>query len=158
MINQRLKNINIATVFSGIGAPEFALKRLNYPHKIVFACDNGDIDLIQNDETIVKELRNLTTLEERKNYLNTLIPPKKNNSVKKSYLANYKIDEQNYHHNIKYLEGLEILDKIIPGVNNDETLLYGPEIKFFSNEIKTNNNQMIVLCKVIIDMIKKICL
>ena len=38
------------------------------------------------------------------------------------------------------LEGLEILDKIIPGVNNDDTLLYGPEIKFFSNEIETDNN------------------
>ena len=37
------------------------------------------------------------------------------------------------------LEGLETLDKIIPGVNNGETLLYGPEIKFFSNEIDTNN-------------------
>lgn len=37
------------------------------------------------------------------------------------------------------LEGLEKLDKIIPGVNNDETLLYGPEIKFFSNEIDTNS-------------------
>ncbi len=37
------------------------------------------------------------------------------------------------------LEGLEVLDKIIPGVNNDETLLYGPEIKFFSNEIETDN-------------------
>lgn len=39
--------------------------------------------------------------------------------------------------NIK--EGLQKLDKIIPGVNNDETLLYGPEIKFFSNEIITDN-------------------
>lgn len=38
------------------------------------------------------------------------------------------------------LDGLEELDKIIPGVNNDETLLYGPEIKFFSNEIVTDNN------------------
>lgn len=38
------------------------------------------------------------------------------------------------------LEGLETLDKIIPGVNNGETLLYGPEIKFFSNEIETNDN------------------
>lgn len=37
------------------------------------------------------------------------------------------------------IEGLETLDKIIPGVNNDDTLLYGPEIKFFSNEIETNN-------------------
>ena len=38
------------------------------------------------------------------------------------------------------LEGLETLDKIIPGVNNDDTLLYGPEIKFFSNEIETDCN------------------
>lgn len=38
------------------------------------------------------------------------------------------------------LEGLETLDKIIPGVANDDTLLYGPEIKFFSNEIATDNN------------------
>ena len=41
---------------------------------------------------------------------------------------------------LNILEGLEELDKIIPGVNNDETLLYGPEIKFFSNEITTNND------------------
>jgi len=38
------------------------------------------------------------------------------------------------------LEGLSKLDEIIPGVANDETLLYGPEIKFFSNEIETDNN------------------
>ena len=41
------------------------------------------------------------------------------------------------------LEGLEVLDKIIPGINNGETLLYGPEIKFFSNEIETDNNMKI---------------
>ncbi len=41
------------------------------------------------------------------------------------------------------LEGLETLDKIIPGVNNGETLLYGPEIKFFSNEIETDAHMKI---------------
>ena len=41
------------------------------------------------------------------------------------------------------LEGLDKLNKIIPGVNNDDTLLYGPEIKFFSNEITTDNNMKI---------------
>jgi len=41
---------------------------------------------------------------------------------------------------INIIEGLEILDKIMPGINNGETLLYGPEIKFFSNEITTDNN------------------
>jgi len=40
---------------------------------------------------------------------------------------------------INILEGLEKLDKILPGINNGETLLYGPEIKFFSNEITTDN-------------------
>lgn len=44
---------------------------------------------------------------------------------------------------LNILEGLETLDKIIPGVNNDETLLYGPEIKFFSNEITTDNSMKI---------------
>ena len=42
------------------------------------------------------------------------------------------------------LEGLTTLDKIIPGVNNGETLLYGPEIKFFSNEITTDNNMKLL--------------
>lgn len=38
------------------------------------------------------------------------------------------------------IEGLDTLDKIITGVANDDTLLYGPEVKFFSNEIETDNN------------------
>ena len=44
---------------------------------------------------------------------------------------------------LNIIEGLETLDQIIPGVNNDETLLYGPEIKFFSNEITTDKNMKI---------------
>ena len=38
------------------------------------------------------------------------------------------------------IEGLDKLNEIIPGVSNGETLLYGPEIKFFSNEIETDNH------------------
>jgi DNA (cytosine-5)-methyltransferase 1 len=38
--------IRLATVFSGIGAIEHALYRMNIPHKIVFACDNGDVDVL----------------------------------------------------------------------------------------------------------------
>lgn len=33
--------ISIATCFSGMGAPEYALKSLNVPHTSVFACDNN---------------------------------------------------------------------------------------------------------------------
>ena len=38
--------IRLATVFSGIGAIEHALTRMNIDHKIVFACDNGDVDVL----------------------------------------------------------------------------------------------------------------
>ena len=41
--------IKIATVFSGIGAIEHALDRMNLDHEIVFACDNGDVDILTKD-------------------------------------------------------------------------------------------------------------
>ncbi|MCP4022983.1 MAG: FAD-dependent oxidoreductase [Desulfobacteraceae bacterium] len=37
------------------------------------------------------------------------------------------------------IEGLETLNLVVPGVSNDETLLYAPEIKFFATQIETNN-------------------
>lgn len=37
--------LRLATVFSGIGAIEHALDRMNIEHEIVFACDNGDVEL-----------------------------------------------------------------------------------------------------------------
>jgi uncharacterized FAD-dependent dehydrogenase len=36
------------------------------------------------------------------------------------------------------IEGLEILDEIIPGVDADSTLLYAPEIKFYARELLIN--------------------
>lgn len=44
--------IKIATVFSGIGAIEHAIKRMNLEHKIVFACDNGDVDILSQSVDI----------------------------------------------------------------------------------------------------------
>lgn len=38
--------IKLATVFSGIGAIEHALDRMQLEHEIVFACDNGDVDIL----------------------------------------------------------------------------------------------------------------
>ena len=37
--------IRLATVFSGIEAIEHALDRMNLNHKIIFACDNGDLEI-----------------------------------------------------------------------------------------------------------------
>ena len=41
--------IRLATVFSGIGAIEHALQRMQIRNEIVFACDNGDINLDIDD-------------------------------------------------------------------------------------------------------------
>ena len=37
--------IKLGTLFSGIGAIEQALLRLGVDHQIVFACDNGEVEL-----------------------------------------------------------------------------------------------------------------
>lgn len=36
------------------------------------------------------------------------------------------------------MEGLEALNSVVPGVSNDETLLYAPEIKFFATQVETD--------------------
>lgn len=41
--------IRLATVFSGIGAIEHALERMNIENEIVFACDNGDVEILTKD-------------------------------------------------------------------------------------------------------------
>jgi uncharacterized FAD-dependent dehydrogenase len=38
------------------------------------------------------------------------------------------------------IEGLEVLNEIIPGVASDSTLLYAPEIKFYAMEINVDRN------------------
>ncbi|MDM8554058.1 FAD-dependent oxidoreductase [Desulfococcaceae bacterium HSG7] len=38
------------------------------------------------------------------------------------------------------VEGLEKLNLVVPGVSNDETLLYAPEIKFFATQVETDGD------------------
>lgn len=56
--------LKLATVFSGIGAIEHALKRMGIGHEIVFASDNGDVDIFKkkiniNFVDIINELNRL---------------------------------------------------------------------------------------------------
>lgn len=37
------------------------------------------------------------------------------------------------------IEGLEKLNNVVPGVSNEETLIYAPEIKFFATQVETSN-------------------
>ena len=61
--------IRLATAFSGIGAIEHALNRMGLENKIVFACDNGDVNILTKDvdtdiDEIETELESLSELIE----------------------------------------------------------------------------------------------
>lgn len=43
-----MRKLRLATVFSGIGAVEHALDRMGVPYEIVFASDNGDVDIFSS--------------------------------------------------------------------------------------------------------------
>lgn len=140
------KIIRVGTLFSGIGAFEQALKQLDIPHKIKFACDNGEIDLIPLDPVLRKEYkrldRNAKKIEgaerERYNYLKGEIngsiehirtyalhnlPQKfllhsyiskiysmygatQENKMRKSYIENYNIDEEDFYTDVRFLNGV----------------------------------------------------
>ncbi|MCI7401219.1 MAG: DNA cytosine methyltransferase [Christensenella sp.] len=97
--------IRLATVFSGIGAIESALEYLNEDYKIVFACDNGERELKKSYDEI-DDLVEGKSEEEVQNIVNRLYrETKKENYVKQSYFANYKINDNQWFEDIKYLNG-----------------------------------------------------
>lgn len=100
--------IRLATIFSGIGAVEFAMRRLNLKHEIVFACDNGEREVEYDIEKERKAVFSLNTKKEKKEYVDRLYSSltRKTNYVEKSYLANYKsLKEDNFYQDVILLDG-----------------------------------------------------
>lgn len=163
------KPIRVGTLFSGIGAFEQALRQMDIPHEIMFACDNGERDLKLPFSKIYKLCANLKDVElprfarylalgnkEKKNsdlqyiilanllrkkiyYRKSLVLPKecidmltfgmdmqaiekyveqlyeltgKQNFVKKSYMANYVLNEENWHEDIRFLDGKKYSNQV----------------------------------------------
>ena len=106
--------LRVATVFSGIGALEHALDRLNIPHKIIFACDNGDIPLDYDEEQELSKIKKMGSKIEKKRYVDKLYSEgsTKVNFVKKSYMANYELSEDDFYLDIKLLDGTDYKDKV----------------------------------------------
>lgn len=97
--------IKVATVFSGIGAAEHALKQMGAAHRIVFACDNGERYLKQSTEEIQSMLDNFSD-ENKQKVIDLLYNSTgKLNNVKKSYFANYDIDEKRWFEDIRFIDG-----------------------------------------------------
>lgn len=58
--------MRLATVFSGIGSIEQALKRMGIEFEIVFACDNGDVELNLHEGADLDEYTRLKKLRSKK--------------------------------------------------------------------------------------------
>ena len=163
--------ITVGTLFSGIGAFEEALKQLDIPHNIKFACDTGEIELIPLDDKIdrrtyqdlnrrvrklnteekvsyesykqiisqrIEEIRqvcyDLPSKQERSAYVNQIYKQyegDRKNFVKESYLANYDIDPDNFHTDIRFMRGDDYageLDILVGGSPCQSFSTYGKKL------------------------------
>ncbi len=117
--------IKLATLFSGIGAIEQALKQLEIDYKISFACDNGERELPYDKEEIEDQLKNIPKKDQKKYidelYLNT----GKENLMEKSYKANYEINNDDFYQDVRFLDGSKYK-------NNIDLLVGGSPCQSFS--------------------------
>ena len=106
--------LKLATVFSGIGAIEQALMRLDIEHKIEFACDNGDVDIEVDYEKELKKIKEMNSTEEKRVYVENLYKTlsRKTNFVEQAYRANYEVENNNFFYDIKLLDGTDFKNKI----------------------------------------------
>lgn len=116
VIDYNKPKLRLATLFSGIGAIEQALIRNKTAHEIVFACDNGDVEIEYNHEEEFRKIQQMESKLEKKKYVDDLYASKskKQNYVKQSYLANYgnNILEDDFHLDINLLDGTDYRDKV----------------------------------------------
>lgn len=108
------KDIRLGTVFSGIGAIEQALKRLGVKHTVEFACDNGERMIEYNHQEEFEKVRNMGSAKEKREYVDQLYnaKTKQTNYVQKSYLANYKVVDDNFYQDVMLLDGTDYEGKV----------------------------------------------
>lgn len=143
--------IRLGTLFSGIGAIEQALLRMEVEHSLVFACDNGELELkllseseqeeydllkkiprcriteeeskklsvlqkIEQKEisTIAHTVSKLASIHDKKNFVDELYKShsKGVNYVKQTYMANYKINEDDFHLDVHFLDGRDYANQV----------------------------------------------
>lgn len=110
------RKLKVATVFSGIGSIEFALKRLGIDYEVCFACDNGEVEVEYDKDYHFKKIKELDTPTEKKEYVEDLYRDltSRKNFVKQSYYANYEdnlIDDM-FFNDIRLLDGSDFHDEV----------------------------------------------
>lgn len=94
--------IRLATAFSGIGAIEHALNRMGLENEIVFACDNGDVNILTKDvdtdiDEIETELESLSELIEEisiNDNVEDLYKKQLEGMLRASMIEFHEVDEQ----------------------------------------------------------------
>ncbi len=109
-----MEKLKLATVFSGIGAVEFALKRMNVPYDITFACDNGEREIEYDFQKEWDAIKGLKSIDEKQQYVENLYSQKTRsaNYVKQSYLANYTCPENRYFEDVRLLDGTDFKNQV----------------------------------------------
>lgn len=104
--------IKLATVFSGIGSVEQALKKMKIPHELIFACDNGERELKIEKEEILLNTKEMNSTE-KEEYVNLLYKNlKKPNYMEISYLSNYNLKKENFHQDIRFIDGKKYFGRV----------------------------------------------
>lgn len=109
-----MKTIKVGTVFSGIGSPEQALIRLNVPHKLMFACDNGERIISCDYKVEFEKVKSLSSAKEKREYVDKLYADRtrQTNYVQRSYLANYAVEDNNFYQDVILLDGSDFENKV----------------------------------------------
>lgn len=104
--------IKLATLFSGIGAIEQALRQLELEHEIKFACDNGERELDCSKEEIEFNIKN-NKIENIKEYIDDLYKKTgKENLMEKSYKENYIINDDDFYQDVRFLDGKKYMNQV----------------------------------------------
>src|SRR5574344_1021104 len=110
-----MRKIRLATVFSGIGAIEFAFQRLGLRPKVVFACDNGEREVQFDVEKAKAALAKCETTKEKAALTETFYSEKsrKPNYMERSYLHNYPwASKTDYYQDIRLINGEDYAGKV----------------------------------------------
>jgi len=105
------REIQLGTLFSGIGAIEQAFLKLGIKHRIVFACDNGEREIKLSIEQIEQLLDDIPE-EQKESVIVELYSSKGENLMEKSYKANYKISNNRFFQDIRFLHGNKLGEEI----------------------------------------------
>lgn len=105
--------IRLATVFSGIGAIEQAFLKQKIEHKLVFACDNGERNILLDVDKINNEIKPLS-YNKQKEYIDEIYEHKcrKENKMEASYLANYKLDKRHFYQDVRFLNATQYYNQV----------------------------------------------